>query len=129
MDDLISRADTLKALKKRWEEEKELLREYPQVPHHYYDGNLEAQAVVNSMPSIEPERKKAVWNIQYFLDPSVPSLIFGCSACCKSVRIKLGYEKTMIPTSGFGKYCPWCGAEMDLEDMFSCIYSLRKETD
>lgn len=115
MEDLISRAEALKALKKRWEEQKELILEFRQIPHHYYDGNLDAQAVVNTMPSVRPERMKARWLMQYLTDSPVPTIVFSCSACHGLMELRPGYDKALSLSEGFGRYCPWCGAEMEEE--------------
>ena len=116
MGDAISREETMEAIKKRWEEQKEMFREFPQIPRHYYDGNLEAQAVVNSMPPVEPERKKARWHaLQHFPESPVPTLAFSCSACHGLMELRPGYDKALNLSKGFGKYCPWCGAEMEEE--------------
>ena len=112
-EDAISRTGTIEALEKRWAAQKELLREFPQVPHHYYDGNLEARAVVNSMPPVRPERRKARWMSQGYFEVPVSSFLLMCSTCKGHVKLRIGFKEKVSFSEGFGRYCPWCGAEME----------------
>ena len=63
------------------------------------NGMAAAMNAINDMPTIEPQRKKGMWEmVSQHENP--PTYIYSCSEC----RHK---------SFGFYNYCPNCGAEME----------------
>ena len=65
-------------------------------------GDL-AEITLAELPSAQPERKKGQWveDVAYYDEEGCPCIVTRCDQCGEP---------------GFGRYCPYCGADMREEN-------------
>jgi len=93
MDDLISRQAAIDAIDRE--------RKNKHLFNTAEDGLLEARGVINTLPSVEPERKTGEWLVtESIQDGQITWLNYKCSKCGHHRDRKMNY-------------CEVCGAKME----------------
>lgn len=93
MDDCVSRAEAIRLI--------DMERKEPHLIDNAEDGLLEARRIINTLPSVQPERPKGEW-----ID----------------VTKKIGFPEDMcsechLRASRWMRFCPNCGADMRTKEV------------
>ena len=102
MSDLIRRGDVLDALIEKGQKSKRY-----EWGDRWELNLFEIKEAVESVPAVEPERKKGKWKVQPSLDGDRPFIWWKCSVCGQVI-----YSETERDRREFHAFCGRCGADM-----------------
>ena len=106
MTDYIDRQAAIEALARTAREKFNLSDEYS----YYLAGLMDGELAIKELPTIQPEPKEGRWIVvsDGYGNSEATACICECSECKDTIWV---YKKS----DRKWKYCPNCGAKMDLE--------------